>query len=346
MSAGHVTGLNLAVINDNKPVFLQSFGLRDKEKKLPMTIDTVCAEASLTKVIFASLVMQLVDEGVIDLDRPIQAYLSKPLPEYPQYHDLAGDERYKKITARMLLSHTAGFPNWRFFNPDEKLNINFEPGSRYAYSGEGIDLLQFVVEQRTGQSVGDMVQRRIFDRFGMTRSGMTWKPQFEGNYAIGYDEQEKRIGHRVRTKVNAAGSMDTTIDDYTKFIVAIMNGRLLSEKAKAEMIRPQIEIHSVQQFPSLRTDTTDRDRKIQLAYGLGWGLMQTPSGKSFFKEGHDDGWENYGVCFPEKKTAIIIMTNSSNGEGIFKELLERVISDTFTPWEWENYVPYDSNRPN
>jgi CubicO group peptidase (beta-lactamase class C family) len=105
--------------------------------------------ASFSKVAFAYLVMQLVQDGVVDPDKPAYRYLSQPLPELREYKDLAGDDRWKKITPRMLLSHTSGFPNWRRFTPDQKLHINFEPGSRYAYSGEGIALLQLVVESAT-----------------------------------------------------------------------------------------------------------------------------------------------------------------------------------------------------
>src|SRR5579872_957298 len=102
--------------------------------------------ASLSKSAFATVVMRLVEDGRLDLDKPISGYLSKPLPDYPQYADLKGDDRYKKLTLRILLSHTSGFPNWRAFEEDRKLRIHFEPGTRYAYSGEGIDLAQLAVE--------------------------------------------------------------------------------------------------------------------------------------------------------------------------------------------------------
>jgi CubicO group peptidase (beta-lactamase class C family) len=139
--------------------------------------------------------------------------------------------------------------------------------------------------------------------------------------------------------------METTIADYSRFVAAVLQGKGLTKNAHQEMFSPQIFIHSVKQFPSLRTDTTDEYKKIQLSYGLGWGLLVSPYGKAFFKEGHDDGWEHYTINFPDRKTGIIIMTNSSNGESVFKELLEKVIGDTVTPWQWENYVPYKKLVP-
>src|SRR5262245_33090083 len=137
MKAAEVTGVSIAILNDGKISYLKSYGVRDKEKSLPLTDESLMTAASFTKVAFAYLVMQLIEEKTIDLDQPVYKYLPKPLAEYRAYTDLAGDPRANRITARMLLSHTSGFPNWRAFEDDRKLKIHFEPGSRYAYSGEG-----------------------------------------------------------------------------------------------------------------------------------------------------------------------------------------------------------------
>jgi CubicO group peptidase (beta-lactamase class C family) len=341
MSAARVTGLGIAVINDSKIVYVKSFGFRNKENQQALTEDTVMYGASFTKSVFAYLVMQLVERGILDLDKPVHQYLEKPLPDYEKYKDLAGDDRYKLITARMLLSHTAGFPNWRWINPNEKLDIKFAPGSKYSYSGEGINLLQFVIEAITRKSVGDMMRERIFEPFGMTRTSMTWQEQFADNCANGYDEKEQSLGHNKRTAARAAGSMDTTITDFARFMEAVMQSKGVAKQAKELMLTPQIQIYSKQQFPTPSLETTDENRNIQLSYGLGWGLLHTPYGKAFFKEGHDDGWENHVVAFPGKKIAVVLMANSSNGDGIFKELLNVLINDTFTPWKWEGYIPYN-----
>jgi CubicO group peptidase (beta-lactamase class C family) len=110
MQAGRVTGLAIAVINGGEIVYAEGFGKRNVEQGLPLTTSTVMSGASLTKSVFAYLMMQLVEEKAIDLDRPVEQYLDKPLPEYEEYKDLAGDERYHRITARMLLSIPADFP--------------------------------------------------------------------------------------------------------------------------------------------------------------------------------------------------------------------------------------------
>jgi CubicO group peptidase (beta-lactamase class C family) len=340
MRAATVTGVGIAILNHGKVVYLKAYGVRDKENNLPLTQDSVMTAASLSKVAFATMVMQLVEEGALDLDKPVYQYLPKPLPEYDAYRDLAGDSRYKQITARMLLSHTSGFPNWRWINADKKLNINFEPGSRFAYSGEGIFLLQRVVETVTKKPLKDLMRERILEPFGMTRTSMVWESAFQSDYANAYDERGRSLGPQRRKQADAAGSMQTTLGDFAGFMQCVMQGKGLRKETRDLMLSPQIRILSKHEFPTLAKETTDENKPIRLSYGLGWGLYWTAYGKAFFKEGHDEGWRHYTVCFDDAGTGIVIMTNSSNGERIYKELLETLIKNTFTPIEWEGFIPY------
>lgn len=341
MDTAEVTGLCLGIINDNKIAYVKSYGYSDKAKNQINDTATCFDAASLSKPLFAYLVLQFVDKGVLDLDKPLFMYLPKPLPDYENYKDLSGDDRWKLITARQCLDHTTGFPNWRQLNPrnNQKLEIFFTPGERYAYSGEGIHLLQFVLEIITNRKLEDLARESIFEPFGMTRTSFVWQPSFENNFAIGHNTSEESFPKRKRTWANAAGSMETTIADYTRFIAAAMRGDRLTKKSKQEMVSPQIGIYTKRQFPSLNNDTTSVNRTIQLSYGFGWGLFKSPYGWAFFKEGHDDGWQHYCINFPDKGTSVVIMTNSSNGESIFKELVENLTGVTI-PWEWEGYAPY------
>jgi CubicO group peptidase (beta-lactamase class C family) len=340
MKAAAVPGVGLAILNNGKIVYLKGYGLRDQEKNLPMTPETVMSAASLTKVAFGDMVIQLVDQGHLNLDKPVYGYLPKPLPEYPNYRDLAGDARYKKITARMLLSHTSGLPNWRWFNQDRKLNIAFEPGLRYAYSGEGLVLLQLVVETITGKPLMELMQTCVFEPFGMVRTSMVWQARFESDYANGYDERGRSLGPQRRGNADAASSMLTTVQDFARFLQAVLESIGMRKQMQQLMLSPQIAISSRHEFPTFSTETTEENRKIKLSYGLTWGLYWAPYGKAFFKEGHDDGHMNYTVCFEEKKDCLVMMTNSSNGEGIYKELLETLQKNTYTPIEWEGFTPY------
>lgn len=341
MKAAEVPGVGIAIFNNKKIVYLKTYGLRDIEKNLPLTSDSVMTAASLTKSAFATVAMQLVQEGVLDLDKPVYRYLPKPLPEYERYRDLAGDPRYKLITLRMLLDHTSGFSNLRAFNDDRKLNINFTPGSRYAYSGEGIELAQLVVETVTKKPLNDLMRERLFVPDNMSRTSMVWEERFDADFANGYDEYARSLGPERRKTADAAGSMQTTLHDYANFLQALMQGKDLDQNALALMLSPQVRITSKHEFPTLLTETTSENNAIRLSYGLGWGLYWGPYGKALFKEGHDDGWRHYTVCFIQSGNGILIMTNSSNGEGIYKELLETLLHNTSTPIEWEGFTPYD-----
>jgi CubicO group peptidase (beta-lactamase class C family) len=339
MGATHVTGVGIAVWNEGKVVYLKTYGQRNTEKHLPLTPDSVMTAASLSKPAFGTMVMQLVHEHVIQLDKPVYEYLPKPLPAYPGYKDLTDDPRYKQITMRMLLDHTSGFPNWRRFTDDKKLRIYFSPGTRFAYSGEGIALAQMVVETVTKKSVTALMNEHIFEPLGMARTSMIWEERFDGDYADGYDEQGKFLGPERRRESDAAGSMQTTLHDYARFVQAVLSGAIHDEQERKLMLSPQIEITSKHEFPSLSTETTKENRAIRLSYGLGWGFYRTQYGEAFFKEGHDDagGWRHYVVCFDQPKVGMLIMTNSANGEDIYSGLLEQVLGDTFTPLEWEGF---------
>jgi CubicO group peptidase (beta-lactamase class C family) len=339
MNTREVPGLGVALIHEGRVTFAKTYGDRSLEPKLPLQTETAMYGASLTKATFAWFVMQLVDEKKIALDRPIGEYLAKPLPEYPRYRDLAGDARWKQLTFRMLLNHTTGFANFRWIEPDKKLRFHRDPGTRYGYSGEGIVLAQFVLEEGVKLDVGKEMQRRIFDRFGMTRTSMTWRHDFARNFAQGYNEEGGLVPHDQRESVSAAGSMDTSLHDWSRFLAVVARGEGLSRESKAEMIRLQIEIDSERQFPTITEARTDRWKSIRLGYGLGWGVFDTPHGHAFFKEGHDDGTANYALCIEEKRACILLLSNSTRAEAIFVSLVHRLLGEVPIPAEWEGYGP-------
>ncbi len=340
LDEAHVTGAQIAVLQHGKRVWVHSFGLRNKAENLPMNNDTTTWAASITKSVFASFVMQMVEAGELSLDASIATYLPKPLPEYDRYKDLAGDERWRKITPRMLLSHTAGFANFAALEPDQKLRIHWEPGTRFAYSGEGINLLQFAIEQKTGRSLTDLEQEHIFGPLGMHQTSLVWQPRFTANVAGGHNSEGKYSAFVQRTSPRAAGSMMTSINDLTTFTEALLANKVMSAESRANMLKPVISIPYKHQFPTLIEEKGTEGPAVGLAYGAGWGLLtKTKYGPAFFKEGHGDGAENYLICFEQSGTCMIILTNSDNGELAFRPLLETIIGDTVTPWEWEGYTP-------
>lgn len=344
LEAAHVTGASVAILHHGNVVYLKSYGLRDTEKTLPLTPDSVMTAASLTKSAFATVVIRLVQHGTLNLDEPIEQYLGKPLGDFPPYADLKGDPRTAKLTLRILLDHTTGFANFRAFENDLKLQLHYVPGTHFGYSGEGINLAQFVVEKATGKSATQLMQEELFSPVGMSRTSMIWQPRFESDYANGYDEYGRSLGPKRRASPIAAGSMQTTSRDYAAFLSALMRGQLLSNAARDSMLSAQIRIQSEHQFPSLDTATTSAYDAIHLSYGIGWGMYKSPYGEAFFKEGHDEGWRNLALCF-SNGDGMLIMTNSSNGEGIFKPLVEALLGNTAFPFDWEGYTPYDKLPP-
>lgn len=339
MARARTPGLGLALIENGQVVYVHAYGVRDISTGAPLGRDTVMYGASLTKAAFAYMCLQLVDEGRLDLDRPIADYLPKPLTDYEDYADLAADSRWRKFTPRMLLSHTSGMPNFRWLNADEKLDIKFEPGSRYAYSGEGINLMQFVLEEGLRLDVGAEMQRRVFDRFGMTRTSMTWRDDFASNMASGHDEDGKPVGHNARRNVRAAGSMDTTLEDYARFLAGVARGDGLSRSARRELLGEQIRIVSAHQFPS--EDPTnavgDANSRIRLAYGLGWGRWRSPFGTAWFKEGNGSGATNYAICLERGRRCMLLLTNSARGQRLFCALTAALLGPVDMPCEWNGY---------
>ena len=347
MDSANVSGMAVVVFNKNIPVFNKVFGLANVPKNDSLQPNSMLYAASFSKLVFTYVVLQLVQEKKLDLDKPLINYLRGSLVEYRipgykrGYQDLKNDERYKLFTARMCLAHTTGLPNWRWFEANKKLKIKFDPGTRYSYSGEGFYLLQFVIEQITGIDYETMVQQRVFIPLQMHNTSQVWQPFFDDKICYGHNNQGEPYELMKWKESSGAGSMTTTPADYTRFYTALIQGRGLSKASFKAMLTPQIRIRSLQQFgPDALVDSNTNDN-IQLSYGLGVGLMQTLYGKAFFKEGHDEGWGHYSVCFVDMDIAIFIFTNNDNGESIFKELLSYAIGDEFTPWQWENYIPYN-----
>lgn len=181
------------------------------------------------------------------------------------------------------------------------------------------------------------MRERVFDPLGMTRTSMVWRDDAASDIAAGHDAQGRARAQSHRPTPDAAGSMTTTLNDFVKFATAMSARRGLQPATFDAMLSRQIRIHSLRQFPSLATETTDRNDAIGLGYGLGWGVLTTPVGPAFFKEGHDNGFQHYVVFFRESGIGLVLMSNSDNAEGIFGNLLEELIANRYTPLEWEGY---------
>lgn len=330
-----VNGMAFAIIEGGNVVHVATFGYRNVKEGRPLTTDTIMYGASLTKTAFAYMLLQLVDEGRLGLDTSVAELLPRPLPEYEDYSDLAGDDRWRALTPRILLTHTSGFANFRWLEPDKRLRFHFQPGTRYAYSGEGFYILQLVLEQGLGLDVGKEMQTRVFDRFKMPNTSMMWRPAFAENLADGYKLDGSMEPHDERSSVSAAGSMDTTIADQAHLWAGIMRGEGLSNASRAEIVRAQVPIESLHQFPSLAAEIEPANTQIGLAAGLGLVTFKDPSGPAWFKGGHNDSTGNMVVGLETGKRCIVLLSNDVRAERLFPEMTKVVLGETKMPWIWE-----------
>jgi CubicO group peptidase (beta-lactamase class C family) len=348
MTDTHAKGMAVAVIDHGKVGYVRAYGIRNA-KGDPLTTDTVMYGASVTKTVFAYTVMQLVDQGKLKLDTPLKDDLDKPLPsygpdpvfpdKYGPYKDLANDPRWEKITPRMCLTHSTGFNNFWFIEPDHKLYIHFEPGTQFSYSGEGFILLQFVIEhgrkaQGLGLDIGDLTKAN-FDRLGMTRTSLRWRNDFAGNFADGWNDQGQPQDHDQRSKPRAAGSMDTTISDLPKFVAALVRGDGLSAASRAEMTKPQVHLTTAHQFPPFGAGLPVNQQRKDLYAGLGIVVFDGPQGPGFYKGGHDGQTANTMVCIEASQRCVVILSNDVRGEAGFADLVRFILGDTGVPYDWE-----------
>jgi CubicO group peptidase (beta-lactamase class C family) len=348
MTQTNAKGISIAVIDHGKVGYVHAYGIRNANGD-PLTTHTVMYGASLTKTVFAYTVMQLVDQGKLNLDTPIKDDLDKPLPsygpdpvfpdKYGPYRDLTDDPRWEKITPRMCLTHSTGFSNFWFIEPDQKLHIHFEPGTRFSYSGEGLILLQFVIEhgrkaQGLGLDVGDLTKVN-FDRLGMTRTSLVWHDGPNADVADGWNDQGQRQTHEKRSKVRVSGSMNTTISDLSKFAAALLSGNSLSAASRAEMTKPSLHITTAHQFPLFLPDLPVGEQRKDLFAGLGVVVFDGSQGHGFFKGGHDGQTANTMVCIEASQRCVVILSNDVRSEAGFADLVRFILGDTGVPYDWE-----------
>ena len=348
MASTHAKGLALAVVDHGQVGFVGAWGTRNA-KGDPLTTDTVMYGASLTKTLLAYLTMQLVDQGRLELDVPLADDLDKPLPDYPPdaafpdkygpYKDLADDPRWRRITPRMCLTHSTGFDNFWFIEPDHRLHIHFEPGSRFSYSGEGMILLQFAIEhgrksQGLGVDIGELAQPD-FDRLGMTRTKLTWRNGEDANVADGWNDAGEPRPHDKRSKIRMAGSMNTTISDLSKFTAALVRGDGLGAASRAEIARASLPIKTASLFPDFGEELPPAQQRKDLAAGLGVVVFDGPQGHGFYKGGHDGQTANTMVCLDQGQRCVLILSNDVRAEAGFADLVRFILGDTGVPYDWE-----------
>lgn len=344
MDQGFVPGLAVAVVHDGEMVYSRGFGVKDVTTGEPVRPGTSFAGLSFSKTVFSYVVMRLVDQGVLHLDRPLYQYLDQPITEFDAYQDLAGDSLHREVTARMVMSHTTGWPNWRWLTESGTLHFSYKPGERFSYSGEGFAFMQLVVEEVTESDLNQLAHDLVFSTMDMERTSFVWESAFEADYAEDHDRYLKPRSRSRRDRADGAGSLQTTVEDYARFLIAVMKGQGLSSQAFDEMFSPQVSIRHARMFGPRSSELSREHEGSGLAWGLGWGLADSPNGRAIFHTGNDVGSANYHVAYLDEQAAIVLMGNSQRLEGIAPAITRLALGDEASPFAFLGYEPYDSPR--
>lgn len=323
-----IPGLSLALIRGGKTYWAHAFGVRDERTGLPITEDTIFEAASLSKPVFAYGVLKLVDRGKLDLDAPLSRYMPQPYVE--------GDPRIDKITARIVLSHRTGFPNWRGPQP---LKIYFTPGERFSYSGEGFVYLQKVVEAITGKPLNEYMREAVFRPLGMTSSSYVWRPDYDSRTATGHDFSGQPTDKRKPKDANVAYTLHTTAADYARFVEALINGKGLKRATFREMERPQV---AVDPECASCTDRAPKELSKNVFWGLGVGIQQTSDGESLWHGGDNGSFKCYMLAYPKQKIGVVMFANGENGLSITEEVVRLAMGGEQPAFAWSKNDTYDS----
>ena len=309
MDQAMIPGLSVAVVRDGILIWSKGFGVKSNETKEPVDDQTVYEAASLSKPVFGYAVLKLVERGELDLDKPLIEYVTEPYMEATFLQGKLTDERIRKITARMVLSHTPGFPNWRLRgNPIE---IQFEPGEKYSYSGEGFQYLQAVVEKITGLTMIEFMQKEVFDPLEMTHSSYVWKPEFDEATAFPHNMLEEASEKRKPSFPMAAATLHTTAPDFAKYMMAVMNEEGLSGETVSQMLTTQ--------------SVVDPEKSDAVTWGLGVGLEHTPHGLAYWHWGDNMLFRCLFVALPKQKIGVVYFTNSFNGLSVRAQIVAAAI---------------------
>ena len=307
-----VPGLSIAVVRDGRVVWTGAFGTVNDSARTPLDDETVFEAASLSKPVFAWLVLRLAERGAIDLDRPLLE-----LVEYPR---LAGDPRARRITARMVLSHSTGLPNWG----GDTLRPKFEPGTAYGYSGEAFGFLQKAVERVTGEPLEELARREVFRPLGMTRSSFVWEERFAGNAAWAKSWLWRTAPVNRYADANAAYTLLTTGSDYARFVAAVLTGEGLSPASWKAFLTPV------------------RETSPGIHIGLGIRLEDGPGGRRFYHSGSNGRrFTSYMAGDLASGVGLAFFAGAYDGTSLVRPLASRAMGDSAPPRHWDWFDRHD-----
>ena len=327
MEEARIPGLQAALVRNGKVVWQKGFGIKNTTTNTPVTEETIFEAASLTKPFFAYAVMMMVDESLIDLDKPLHTFFTREEMEEGLGHslDAEGFKRnwMEKITGRHILSHSGGLPHGE---RGDVFPIFFEPGTQWKYSADGYQLLQMAIEKLKGEKLETLMQKYVLEPLGMKKSYMVWREAYEDTIANGHDVFSNPQDFRKRTQSHAGASLYTTAGEYARFVCAVINGEGLKKETSKEML----------------TSFIDMNEDKSLGWSLGFGLQHDSNGTAFWQWGDYGIFRNYIIGYAKQKTAVVYLTNSFNGLSVCSELVGRSIGGQSLGNTHLNYRAYDS----
>ncbi len=298
LKENNVPALGIGIIENGELTKVEVYGTLDQHKTAPY--NTIFKVASLTKPIVALTALKLIDKGLLSLDEPLYRYWIDP--------EIKNDKRYKKLTPTIVLTHQTGFPNWRYLTDSNTLTFQFDPGTKYQYSGEGFEYLRKAIENKLGKSIEELAKEFLFDPLEMSDTRFWWDAQMDENrYAQNFDEKGEKLETIKYYEANAAGNLLTTVEDYGKFLAYVINGAELSKDLYQEMIKQQVVL------------------KENNYFGLGWEILTDFSNDEFalLHSGKDPGVSTLAIWFPKSKNGYLIFLNGDNVDSIYEELLTK-----------------------
>ena len=319
-----VPGVSVAVVESSSSSWTAGYGYAEADNLRPVTPDTVFRVASVSKAVSAWGLMALVQEGTLDLDQPVNDYLSRwKVPSGP--HDPDG------VTIRRLLSHSAGvsIAYVRHYGLDESFPTvekflsgangapveAISPPGYYAYSGGGYGILELLAEDVTGRPFAEFMQLRVLEPLRMNRSSFADVPDSGHDAAVGYTGSGRRL-EPYRYPTTAAAGLYSTASDLGRFVAAMMYGIKMVGR---EVLSP--ESHEIMMQPLVGAGTNGVLR------GLGY-FIDSRSGTSVIGHaGHDDGWSALVLAIPAVGKGFVVLTNSDVGNRLTNE-----VGCLFTAW--------------
>lgn len=332
MAQANVAGLSVALIQDvegaGQPAIAwqHGFGAKNKSTGEPVTPETVFQAASLSKPVFAYAVLKANAEGLLDLDVPLSTYLPEPY--------IADDARLHRITARHVLGHTPGFPNWR--PKDQPLRIHFSAGERFAYSGEGYVYLQRAIEHLSGERLDVWMRSRLFDPLDLHHSSYVWLDAYETQAAVGHDREGKPSEPGKMLEPNAAYSLYTTPTEFARLMILLLqpsgDSVCLTVQQVAQMLTAQVPVNDAG-FDAERS-IAEVQTDAQVSWGLGWGLQRAPNGGAFWHWGDNGDFQAFAMGFPGQRAGMVCMANSASGRTLWVDLFGLAFGGVQPAIEW------------